>query len=501
MNLKQLQRLVSFLPAGALGIAALAACHNDASATERTSTMGPTVAPTPSAAPEPARPSKIVDADIAAAVERHFLDERLLRAEHVRVGVRQGVADLTGSVGSLLAQKRAVRVAETIRGVRSIVDELTVTPAPRTDAQLEADVKSALQDDKATRGYAIGVTAKSGTVLLSGKADSWQEKQAISEVAEAVPGLNALVNAMTVGYAAVRSESEIATEVRHRLANDAWLDGDTLVVEVGRHERTVAFPNDGIDVHVVGTVGSVAQKSRANADAWVAGVDQVDDNGVSVDWFAQNDQRRTANAPVRSDAEIAQAVKDAFRFDPRLKSLAPQVAVQNGLVVLSGIVESPKARGAAAGDAADTLGVWRVRDELLVEGSSKPADAELETIQVSSASGSVTLKGSVATGSERLDAVEEAATLPGVAEVEDDLTVTGPTTDLKARIEEWLFWDPRVDRSAVSVAVTPDGVTTLTGAVNAWSEMKAAGDDALRGGATRVVNQLKWKKHPEAVAR
>jgi osmotically-inducible protein OsmY len=181
-------------------------------------------------------------------------------------------------------------------------------------------------------------------------------------------------------------------------------------------------------------------------------------------------------------------------------------------------VESPKARGAAAGDAADTLGVWRVRDELLVEGSSKPADAELErmikrllaedlpspdakTIQVSSASGSVTLKGSVATGSERLDAVEEAATLPGVAEVEDDLTVTGPTTDLKARIEEWLFWDPRVDRSAVSVAVTPDGVTTLTGAVNAWSEMKAAGDDALRGGATRVVNQLKWKKHPEAVAR
>lgn len=518
MNLKQLQRRVSFFLACTLVIAALAACHNDASAPEGTSTTGPTAAPAPPAAPEAATPSQIADADIAAAVERHFLDERLLRAEHVRVGIRQGVAALTGSVGSLLARERAISVAETIRGVRSVVDELTVTPAPRTDAQLEADVTSALQHDKASRRYTIGVTAKSGTVMLSGKADSWQEKTVISEVAEAVPGLKAIVNAMTVDYPAVRSESEIATEVRHRLANDAWLDGDTLVVGVDRHERTVAFPNEGIVVHVVGAVGSVAQKSRANTDAWVAGVDRVDDNGVSVNWFAQDDQRRTANAPVRSDTEIAQAAKDAFRFDARLKSLVPQVAVQNGLVVLSGTVESLKARGAAAGDAADTLGVWRVRDELLVEGSSKPADAELErmvklvlaedlpsrdgkTIQVSSASGSVTLKGSVASGSERLDAVAEAATLPGVAEIEDDLTVTGPPTDLKASIEERLFWDPRVDRSAVSVAVTPDGVTTLTGTVDAWSEMKAAGDDALRGGATRIVNLLKWKKHPEVVAR
>jgi hypothetical protein len=39
----------------------------------------------------------------------------------------------------------------------------------RTDTQLEADVRTALQQDSATRKYAIGVMAKNGTVVLSGK--------------------------------------------------------------------------------------------------------------------------------------------------------------------------------------------------------------------------------------------------------------------------------------------------------------------------------------------
>ena len=123
----------------------------------------------PPAAAEATRHSPIPDPDIAAAIERHFLDEPLLRSEHVKAVVTQGVAVLSGVVGNLEAKERAVGVAETIKGVEIIVDEISVAPVARSDLQLESDVTSALQHDSATRRYTIGVATKGGTVTLSGR--------------------------------------------------------------------------------------------------------------------------------------------------------------------------------------------------------------------------------------------------------------------------------------------------------------------------------------------
>ncbi|MGD0679619.1 MAG: BON domain-containing protein [Polyangiaceae bacterium] len=100
----------------------------------------------------------------------------------------------------------------------------------------------------------------------------------------------------------------------------------------------------------------------------------------------------------------------AFLLDPRLKKLMPEVAVQN-TVVLSGTVDTPNARRAAEGDAQDTMGVWNVRDEVLVQPVGKPTDFDIEravrrelaediflpdgkSIRVSSAKGKIALRGS-----------------------------------------------------------------------------------------------------------
>jgi len=63
-----------------------------------------------------------------------------------------------------------------------------------------------------------------------------------------------------------------------------------------------------------------------------------------------------------------------------------------------------------------------------------------------------------------------------------------------------LFWDPTLEPDRVSVAVAPDGVVTLTGTLDSWGEIKAATDDAVWGGAARVINLIKLKNHPEVVA-
>jgi osmotically-inducible protein OsmY len=487
------------LALGAVSVALLA-CH-------RAMPSAPLAAApslSPSAAPNSV--ATLSDADIRGAIDRHFRDESLLRREHVAVAVTQGIATLSGAVGNILAKERALAVAETIKGVRGVVDQVTVTPVHRSDDQLKSDVTEALRMDVATRPYKIGVVAKDGTVRLSGTAESWQEKNLFADIAKTVSGVVAVDNEITLHYAVERSEAEIAADVRHRLANDVWLDGNTLAVKV-----------TGRSVLLSGVVGSLGQEMRASSDAWVTGVDGVDDSGVTVDFYAYNDQRHILSYPLRTDGEITEGVRDAFRFDPRLKTLVPHVVVRDGTVTLTGAVGSARARRAAEADAKDAVGVWTVRDDVVVEPPSKPTDADIEraaervlagdvflpdgkTIHVSSEKGKVALKGTIGEVSERFDAVEDVETVPGVTGIDVDLVVARTPVDVKASIEERLFWDPMVERDRIDVAVGPDGVATMSGTLDSWSEVEAAADDANWGGATRVVNLLKLKNRPDAGA-
>jgi osmotically-inducible protein OsmY len=472
----------------------VAACHKGGS--ELTGTAGA------ASALEPFRAELIPDEAIGNAVRRHFQEEGLLRAEHVQVSVAQGIATLSGSVTNLLAKERVLSVTETIRGIRAVIDQVNVTPVMRSDTQIESDVATAFQHDLATRPYTIGVAVKDAKVTLSGNAESSQQKILFADVAKTVPGVKALENTLVIRYTAYRPESDIAADVKLRIADDVWLDGTVLAVTVTGHT-----------VHVSGVVGSLAQSTRASSDAWVSGVDSVDHSGIRVDWIAQNDQRRVTDYPLKSDTEIAQAVRDAFRYDPRLKTFIPQVSVQSGTVVLSGTVDSIESRRAAEADATNTVGVWTVRDDVLVQQSGKPTDADIErgvkrvlsddlrlsdgkSLHVSCANGKVALSGTIPSGYERFDALVDVLGVSGVAEVADDLTVKIPPADVKSSIEDRLYWDPMVERNLVSVEVAPDGVATLTGTVNTWGELKAASQDAMWGGATRVIDMLKLKGHP-----
>ena len=359
------------------------------------------VAPQAQAAPLP-------DPDITKAIQRHFQEERLLRSEHVQVAVKQGIATISGSVTNLGAKKRALRVTQTIKGVRSVIDQVTVEPIVRTDDQITKDVVTALKDDPATRAATVSATTKTGSVTLTGTVDSWQLKNLSDQIASEVPGIKVLENSILVHYKMDRPDDEIATDVKSRLANDLWLDGNVITATVTSH-----------NVHLKGVVGSVAQEWRAISDAWVAGTYSVDEAGIVIDWAAQNDQRRLTDDPVRSDAQVTQAIGDAFKFDARLKVFVPQVKVSDGAVVLTGTVDTAKARQAAAADARDTIGAWNVRNEVLVAPSGSPSDPDIErdvkrilmndlpgnNIQVTSLKGKVTLRGTNATSFERFDAI------------------------------------------------------------------------------------------------
>jgi osmotically-inducible protein OsmY len=309
---------------------------------------------------------RIADDEILDAVDRKLFSAKGVPGSVIDVSVDDGIVTLSGEVGDLLAKERATRVATMLKGVRGVVDRLQVQPNGVDDATLRKGVESALVADPATDSWEIAVTAEDGTVTLSGAVQSHAERELARTVAKGVHGVRAVEDELTVAYEADRPSAEILHDVQQRLRWDARIDDDLIDVQV----------RDGT-VSLNGTVGSADERRQAIADAWVAGVAFVDAEDLVVQWWAKDEARAAARRDVTDD-EIRQAVADAMPYDPRVISFRPQVAVVDGVVTLSGSVDSVKARRAAAEDARNTVGVRRVINHLKVSLVGEPTAAVVE---------------------------------------------------------------------------------------------------------------------------
>jgi hyperosmotically inducible protein len=125
--------------------------------------------------------------------------------------------------------------------------------------------------------------------------------------------------------------------------------------------------------------------------------------------------------------------------DSRTPALNINVETHAGVVTLFGIVPTQDAKSAAEADARKVSGVKRVVNELQVVASTKQAevkarDEDIESevkkaleksdfrdISVEVKNGVVRLKGTVPTGSRRLDAAVLTRSVNGVRAVKDDL--------------------------------------------------------------------------------
>jgi len=448
---------------------------------------------------------EINDRNLTWAVMDDLISDEAVASHLIDVRTVKGVVTLTGSVDNLLAKERATELAERIKGVRSVVNRITVMPPPVTDQEIGSNIQRALLTDPATEHYEVDVTMNNGEVTLHGTLDSWAEAYLCEEIAKSIRGVRAINNEIEVEFKAKRPDSEIAAEIERRLDWDVWIEDAYIEVKV----------KDG-EVTLTGRVGSAGEKSRAYGDALVAGVVSVDNSGLKVDWALHDAMRKSGEYTYKEDIEIQKAVHDAFMYDPRVSSFHPVVEVKEGVVTLSGTVANLKAKKAAEEDAKNTTGVWRVKNYLRVRPVSQPTDDEIERgvknalladpyvdryeIGVSVVNGKVYLNGMVDSAFERLRAEEVASGQEGVVEVVNNMILHDRKTwktdwEIKEDIESQLWWSPFVDSDQITVAVE-DGVATLTGTVNSWQERGAATDNAYQGGAKEVRNHLKVKYGP-----
>ena len=315
-----------------------------------------------------ATPKKeITDSGITSAVEAGFKLEKGVFPNDVDVSTSQGIVTLSGSVDNLLAKERAVKIAESIRGVRGVIDRITVTPVSRPDEDIRKDILTALQQDPATESYQVAVSVGDAVATLTGSVGSYAEKQLAARIAKGVKGVKEVRNDVTINYLAKRTDPEIAADIKSRLQWDIWINGGLInpVVKDGK-------------VTLTGTIGSAISKSRAFDDAWVIGVTSVDDSGLKIEPTAGNGAQRKFEDAISSDSEIKQAVQAALRLDPRVSAFSPDVTVEDGGVILGGTVGNLKAKTSAAQDAKNIVGVWRVDNLLKVRPTGRPTDAEME---------------------------------------------------------------------------------------------------------------------------
>jgi len=387
--------------------------------------VAPVSAPTTERAQTPAES----DTWIVAVLLRELDGDVVVARERIDVDCVNGVLTLQGQVGDRLAKERVIAIAQVVRGVRAIVDRVSLTPTPRPDYELEFVAAGAIAADPATAGESIAPHAHAGVLRLTGNVESNATRRIAESDVLALPGVLDVADDLAV-VPGERSDDRLRTQVERLMRDDPWLD-DTRLRVVTRK---------GV-VRVVGSVNSAAERARAEADARATSPRDVDVVALRIDAKADGTWRDDPAAP-RSDDDLERAFVDAVARDPRVHPFLPGVQVRDRVMVITGEAPDVDAAQAVGEDARNTPGVADTHVDVRVAPAVGETDAAVlyeargalehdprlasRHIAVEVVSGRVSLRGNVASESDRRRAIAAATSVPGARGVDDDLIVDPP---------------------------------------------------------------------------
>lgn len=122
----------------------------------------------------------------------------------VRVSTHHGHVTLEGHVPTPEARSRVASLAQSVKGITSVEDNLQVAYSLRTPEQLKKDleitakVKGKLFQEEGLRGLNIHVDTEHGMVILTGTVPSIEQTVLARKLAASISGVRGVVDRVTV---------------------------------------------------------------------------------------------------------------------------------------------------------------------------------------------------------------------------------------------------------------------------------------------------------------
>ena len=214
-----------------------------------------------------------------------------------------------------------------------------------------------------------------------------------------------------------------------------------------------------------------------------------------------------------TDVRVREEVRRQLDWDPDVDNSAVGVVAKNGVVTLTGFIDSYAGKLAAERAAKRVRGVRAVANDIEVRLKLDRTDVDIardvaralelrlgvpDTVQAVVHNGHVTLTGKVSWIAQKKNAERAVRHIRGVKGVFERIEVTPERTehDVRRRIVEALHRTADVDARHISLGIAGD-VAVLTGTVGSWTQRDAAERAAADAPGIRWVDNRIVVEPPE----
>jgi osmotically-inducible protein OsmY len=160
------------------------------------------------------------DKDLGQAVLDELVAYPQLATTGVRVEASAGNITLSGQAESLFEKRTAARIARNVMGVARVDNQLQVNTSERSDADILADVTFILDSDSVLTEQQFGLAINHGVVTLSGESPDLASKLRAVQLVSRVPGVQEIVNHITVKRDPATSDDALRESIINQLASN-----------------------------------------------------------------------------------------------------------------------------------------------------------------------------------------------------------------------------------------------------------------------------------------